>query len=380
MILQLTPEDEDRRRRRRERNKIAATKCRMKKRERTVNLVNESETLENQNIDFKNQIRELENQRRKLNEILQAHSPQCVHQGGYQPLPSVSTLKNCKYLNELQSYCDNNQQIPHHHQQQQQQQAPLIEQPEIKYSQTLKEQQEMMEYGDFKSNTMLPHGYCKPSPTDTGYVLSPDSGFVKSPIDLDNSSQYSDQLPMQQQQHPHSCQSQQQQQQHLKSQNNNYSNIPTSNDAILTNNNSSSLNNNNLNSMLGDSEIYLKTELIDPSPYTTIQSADRFLFEGTDTTFDSDKILMHCNGTTMINGASNGCGGGVNANHHIVTSNTLNNVNNLLMENFDTNIIKADFLSQNQEFNIATMVDGTDTQFTDLDSGIIKSLSNGCLV
>lgn len=354
----------------------------MKKRERTINLVNESETLETQNIDFKNQIRELENQRRKLNEILQAHSPHCVHQGGYQPLPSVSTLKNCKYLNELQNYCENNQQIPHLQQQQQQQhhhqQGPLIDQPEIKYSQTLKDQQEMMDYGDYKNNTMLPHGYCKPSPTDTAYVLSPDSGFVKSPIDLDNSSQYSDQLPMQHQQqsqqHPHSCQQQQHPNStlngHLKSQNN--YNIPTSNDAILTNNNSSSLN-NNLNSMLGDtSEIYLKTELMDPSPYTTIQSADRFLFEGTDTTFDSDKLLMHCTGNTMINGGGNG--------NHIVTSNTLNNVNNLLMDSFDTNIIKADFLSHNQEFNIAAMVDGTDTQFTDLDSGIIKSLSNGCLV
>jgi hypothetical protein len=38
-LLQLTAEDEERRRRRRERNKIAATKCRLKKRERTVNLV-----------------------------------------------------------------------------------------------------------------------------------------------------------------------------------------------------------------------------------------------------------------------------------------------------------------------------------------------------
>ncbi|XP_063709882.1 activating transcription factor 3 [Culicoides brevitarsis] len=362
----LTPEDEDRRRRRRERNKIAATKCRMKKRERTVNLVNESETLETQNIDFKNQIRELENQRRKLNEILQAHSPHCVHQGGYQPLPSVSTLKNCKYLNELQNFCDQNQQIPLHQQQQQPQQQQqmhqsVIEQPEIKYSQMLKEQQETLEYGDYKNNTMLPHGYCKPSPTDTTYVLSPDSGFVKSPVDLDNNSQYSDQLSSMQL--PHSCQQQSQQQQqqqqqqpgHLKS--NNY-NIPTSNDAILTNNNSSSLN-NNLNNLLGDtSEIYLKTELMDPSPYTTIQSADRFLFEGTDTTFGDN--------------TTNGVG-----NNHL---NTPNNVHNLLMDSFDTSIIKADFLSHNQEFNIGSMVDGSDTQFTDLDSGIIKSLSNGCLV
>lgn len=56
-MLQLTPEDEERRRRRRERNKIAATKCRMKKRERTVNLVTESEVLETQNIDLKAQLK-----------------------------------------------------------------------------------------------------------------------------------------------------------------------------------------------------------------------------------------------------------------------------------------------------------------------------------
>lgn len=40
--FQLTPEDEERRRRRRERNKIAATKCRLKKREKTFNLVHVS--------------------------------------------------------------------------------------------------------------------------------------------------------------------------------------------------------------------------------------------------------------------------------------------------------------------------------------------------
>lgn len=75
---QLTPEDEERRRRRRERNKIAATKCRLKKRERTANLVTESETLETQNIEFKSQIQELQNQRRQLLEILSIHRPVCT--------------------------------------------------------------------------------------------------------------------------------------------------------------------------------------------------------------------------------------------------------------------------------------------------------------
>ncbi|XP_012547602.1 activating transcription factor 3 isoform X4 [Bombyx mandarina] len=74
----LTPEDEERRRRRRERNKIAATKCRMKKRERTVNLVTESEVLENQNIDLKAQLKDLEVQKRQLIDMLSLHAASCV--------------------------------------------------------------------------------------------------------------------------------------------------------------------------------------------------------------------------------------------------------------------------------------------------------------
>lgn len=75
---ELTAEDEERRRRRRERNKIAATKCRLKKRERTVNLVQESEVLENQNQDLKSQIQELETQRRRLMDMLSMHKPTCM--------------------------------------------------------------------------------------------------------------------------------------------------------------------------------------------------------------------------------------------------------------------------------------------------------------
>ncbi|CAD6222595.1 GSCOCG00001045001-RA-CDS [Cotesia congregata] len=77
----LTPEDEERRRRRRERNKIAATKCRLKKREKTVILVQESETLESQNHDLKSQIQELETQRRRLVDMLSLHGPTCLKQG-----------------------------------------------------------------------------------------------------------------------------------------------------------------------------------------------------------------------------------------------------------------------------------------------------------
>lgn len=80
----LTVEDEERRRRRRERNKIAATKCRLKKRERTVNLVHESEILETQNLDLKSQIQELETQRRRLVDMLSIHKPCCTKKDGVQ--------------------------------------------------------------------------------------------------------------------------------------------------------------------------------------------------------------------------------------------------------------------------------------------------------
>lgn len=100
----MTPEDEERRRRRRERNKIAATKCRLKKRERTQNLVQESETLETQNIELKNQLQELQNQKHALMEMLSVHRPQCQHNIGpatrdaiYRLPPVSSVMENHSY-------------------------------------------------------------------------------------------------------------------------------------------------------------------------------------------------------------------------------------------------------------------------------------------
>ncbi|XP_072749868.1 activating transcription factor 3 [Anoplolepis gracilipes] len=103
----LTPEDEERRRRRRERNKIAATKCRLKKREKTVILVQESEILETQNHDLKSQIQELETQRRRLVDMLSLHSPTCLKQG-------MDTTAYQQYAEPLQlpSYQENFVQQP----------------------------------------------------------------------------------------------------------------------------------------------------------------------------------------------------------------------------------------------------------------------------
>ncbi|KAL6434877.1 activating transcription factor 3 [Cataglyphis hispanica] len=113
----LTPEDEERRRRRRERNKIAATKCRLKKREKTVILVQESEILETQNHDLKSQIQELETQRRRLVDMLSLHSPTCLKQG-------MDTTSYQQYAEPLQlpSYQENFVQ--------QQQPPPALNQPQ----------------------------------------------------------------------------------------------------------------------------------------------------------------------------------------------------------------------------------------------------------
>lgn len=114
---ELTPEDEERRRRRRERNKIAATKCRLKKREKTVILMQESEILETQNHDLKSQIQELETQRRRLVDMLSLHNPTCLKQG-------MDTTAYQQYAEPLQlpSYQENFVQ--------QQQPPPALNQPQ----------------------------------------------------------------------------------------------------------------------------------------------------------------------------------------------------------------------------------------------------------
>jgi len=74
----LTPEDEERRRRRRERNKVAATKCRNKKKEKTHILVAESEIVEVQNASLKAEVARLDAEKRRLTSILAQHEPNCA--------------------------------------------------------------------------------------------------------------------------------------------------------------------------------------------------------------------------------------------------------------------------------------------------------------
>ncbi|XP_016324784.1 cyclic AMP-dependent transcription factor ATF-3-like [Sinocyclocheilus anshuiensis] len=78
MKRETNPVENERRKRRRERNKIAAAKCRNKKRETTDHLQKESEKLESVNAELKAQIEELKNQKQQLVYMLNLHRPTCI--------------------------------------------------------------------------------------------------------------------------------------------------------------------------------------------------------------------------------------------------------------------------------------------------------------
>ncbi|XP_075993711.1 fos-related antigen 2 [Genypterus blacodes] len=103
---QLTPEEEEKRRVRRERNKLAAAKCRNRRRELTEMLQGETEKLEEEKADLQKEIETLQKEKDKLEFMLVAHNPACklpMEDRHQQPL-----------LHQQ-----------HHQQQQQQQCAPL---------------------------------------------------------------------------------------------------------------------------------------------------------------------------------------------------------------------------------------------------------------
>ncbi|KAM6954628.1 jun dimerization protein 2-like [Aplochiton taeniatus] len=71
-------EEDDRRTRRREKNKVAAARCRNKKKERTDFLQRESERLEMVNSELKAQIEDLRQERQQLMVMLNLHRPTCI--------------------------------------------------------------------------------------------------------------------------------------------------------------------------------------------------------------------------------------------------------------------------------------------------------------
>ncbi|KAI0236107.1 hypothetical protein LSAT2_013334 [Lamellibrachia satsuma] len=71
---QLTDDETERRRKRRENNKLAAQKCRAKRRERAEALEREADILESQNNELRDQILALERERNRLHEVFHDHS------------------------------------------------------------------------------------------------------------------------------------------------------------------------------------------------------------------------------------------------------------------------------------------------------------------
>uniref|UniRef100_K7FE20 FosB proto-onco, AP-1 transcription factor subunit n=1 Tax=Pelodiscus sinensis TaxID=13735 RepID=K7FE20_PELSI len=99
-LLQLTPEEEEKRRVRRERNKLAAAKCRNRRRELTDRLQAETDQLEEEKAGLESEIAELQKEKDRLEFVLVAHKPSCkipyedMPELGSQPGPSaeVSSL------------------------------------------------------------------------------------------------------------------------------------------------------------------------------------------------------------------------------------------------------------------------------------------------
>ncbi|KAG9328463.1 hypothetical protein JZ751_024415 [Albula glossodonta] len=73
----LTPEELERRRIRRERNKMAAAKCRNRRRVLTDTLQNETDRLESDKAELQKEIAGLEKEKEKLELVLEAHKPIC---------------------------------------------------------------------------------------------------------------------------------------------------------------------------------------------------------------------------------------------------------------------------------------------------------------
>ncbi|XP_026868829.2 fos-related antigen 1a isoform X2 [Electrophorus electricus] len=73
----LSPEEFERRRVRRERNKLAAAKCRNRRRELTDMLQNETDQLEDEKSHLQKEIAELQKEKEKLELVLEAHRPIC---------------------------------------------------------------------------------------------------------------------------------------------------------------------------------------------------------------------------------------------------------------------------------------------------------------
>ncbi|XP_053544826.1 fos-related antigen 1 [Bombina bombina] len=93
---QVPPEEEERRRVRRERNKIAAAKCRNRRKELTDYLQAETDKLEEEKSALQKEIAELQKQKDKLELIFDAHRPICKVTQPHQQDQKMSSPKLVK--------------------------------------------------------------------------------------------------------------------------------------------------------------------------------------------------------------------------------------------------------------------------------------------
>ncbi|XP_057694711.1 protein fosB isoform X2 [Corythoichthys intestinalis] len=151
----LTPEEEEKRRVRRERNKLAAAKCRNRRRELTDRLQSETDVLEEEKAELEAEISELQKEKERLEFVLVAHQPNCKIMYQEQPQPSsmqlpAQTLQASTSIVDLavkedsfylppaytghpsstQSQIPPQQQQQHQQQPQQQQQQQQVQQPQ----------------------------------------------------------------------------------------------------------------------------------------------------------------------------------------------------------------------------------------------------------
>ncbi|GAA6222980.1 fos-related antigen 1 [Lates japonicus] len=95
----LSQEEMERRRIRRERNKLAAAKCRNRRRELTDTLQTETDQLEDEKSRLQKEIAELQKEKEKLELVLEAHRPICKIEDSdsdSDPNPSISSLGGIK--------------------------------------------------------------------------------------------------------------------------------------------------------------------------------------------------------------------------------------------------------------------------------------------
>ncbi|XP_070769366.1 fos-related antigen 1a [Enoplosus armatus] len=95
----LSQEEMERRRIRRERNKLAAAKCRNRRRELTDTLQNETDQLEDEKSSLQKEIEQLQKEKDKLELVLEAHRPICKIEDSdsdSDPNPSSSSLGGIK--------------------------------------------------------------------------------------------------------------------------------------------------------------------------------------------------------------------------------------------------------------------------------------------